>query len=456
MEKEEIIRRVEAYRTEIVRRLGLLVSIPSVRGEAEENAPFGREPARALDTALELLKQDGFKTVNLDHYAGYAELGRGEEVIGVIGHLDVVPASREDGWHSDPFTMKQEGDTLYGRGVSDDKGAVAASMIALKVLKDAGVDCSKRIRLIMGTNEESGSRGLQYYVEKEGHVDYGFTPDGDFPGVYGEKGMIGAVYRSKSTSLLDVEGGQARNIVCAKVTAKVAKNTYSGKLLRDYFNNRDIAFEIEEGNAADVLTVYGRAAHASTPEMGVNAISQLFTGLHAAGMQDPFVDFYCSHFGLETNGASLGAALSDEYGSLTLNCGMITMKDGVIEGSIDIRFPVTMTSRQVLKAMEGHLEDEGGKIEIIDTVEPLFFAPDSPLVTSLAQAYVEMTGDQEHTPMTIGGGTYAKEIHNTIAFGCAFPERDYHIHNADEWVTVDELVQQAEIYVLALLKLLEL
>lgn len=456
MNKEAIKSRVESYRDELVRRLGVLVAIPSVQGEAEENAPFGKGPAAALDAALEMLAKDGFQTVNLDHYAGYAEMGSGEKLIGITGHLDVVPANKEDGWNSDPYTMVQSDGVLYGRGVSDDKGAVVASMIAMKVLKDAGVAMNKRVRLIMGTNEETGSRGIQYYVEKEGHPDYGFTPDGEFPGVYGEKGIIGASYTSKKTSILAIDGGSASNIVCAKVVCKVAKNSYSGKILSDYFNNNDISFAIENGDDGDTITVLGKAAHASTPDQGVNAISWLFAGLREAGSQDPFVSFYTSHFGLETNGASLGIRLSDEYGALTLNNGVIHMSDGVIHGSIDIRFPVTMSSRQVIKAMNGHLEDEGGMIEVKNSVEPLFFAPDSPLVSKLAEAYVEMTGDTEHQPMTIGGGTYAKTIHNTIAFGCAFPDVDYRIHDANEWVRVDDLLLQAEIYVEAILKLMEI
>ena len=456
MNKEAIKSRVESYRDELVRRLGVLVSIPSVQGAAEENAPFGKGPAAALDAALDMLAKDGFRTCNVDHYAGYAEMGSGDKLIGITGHLDVVPANREDGWHTDPFTMVEKDGILYGRGVSDDKGAVVASMIAMKVLKDAGVPMNKRVRLIMGTNEETGSKGIQYYVQKEGHPDYGFTPDGEFPGVYGEKGIMGASYSSKKTSILAIDGGTATNIVCAKVTCKVAKNSYSGKTLSDYFNNNDISFSIECGEDGDSITVLGKAAHASTPDQGVNAISWLFAGLREAGFQDPFVNFYNSHFGLETDGASLGIRLSDEYGALTLNNGVIHMSDGVIRGSIDIRFPVTMTARQVTRAMSEHLEDEGGVIEVNNAVEPLFFAPDSPLVSKLAEAYVEMTGDTVHQPMTIGGGTYAKTIHNTIAFGCAFPDVDYRIHDADEWVRVDELLLQAEIYVLAVLKLMEI
>lgn len=457
MNREAIKSRVEGYRKELLRRLDALVAIPSVQGEPEPDAPFGTQPAKALDTALAMLAADGFKTVNLDHYAGYAEIGAGEKVIGVIGHLDVVPAAKADGWSYDPFTMTEKEGVLYGRGVSDDKGAVVASMIALNVIKDAGIPLPKRIRLIMGTNEESGSKGLQYYVAKEGHVDLGFTPDGDFPAIHGEKGMIAASYRSKATNIRSIQGGTARNIVCAKVTCTVNKNTFSNKKLSDYFNNNDLRYETQEDEETTTITVFGKASHASLPEQGVNAVSHLFAALRSAGLQDPFVEFYTKHFGVETNGASLcGKVLQDDYGELTLNNGVITMRDGVIEGTIDIRFPVTMTVRQVLKTMEEHMEDENGVITVHETVEPLFFPIDSPLVSCLAGAYADMTGDRDHQPLVIGGGTYAKEIHNTIAFGCAFPGNDYRIHDTDEWVRIDELLLQAEIYVEGICRLLNI
>ncbi len=447
---------VAGYKDEMIDRIGKLVAIHSVESESEENAPFGKGPAEALNTALQMLADDGFKTVNLDNYIGYAEIGEGDQTIGVVGHLDVVPAVKEDGWNSDPFEMVIDGDTLYGRGVADDKGAVVASMVALKVIRDLNVPLNKKIRLIMGTNEETGSKCLAHYVQKEGDVDYGFTPDGDFPCVHGEKGMVQAKYFSKSTTIRNIRGGTAKNVVCPKVTIEVEKCSYSGKTLTDFFHNNNIDFIVNAKEDSDEITVIGKAAHASIPHLGVNAISWLFAGLKAAGFQDPFVDFYTEKFGLETNGESLECALVDEYGALTLNCGVISMQDGIIEGSIDIRFPVTMHSKTIVKALVENGVSDGGEIEVLGVAEPLFFQPDSPLITSLVSAYQEVTGDTESKPFTLGGGTYAKGIKNTVAFGCAFPGKDYRIHDANEWVPIDELLLQAEIYVKGILKLLEL
>jgi len=236
---------VYEYKEELLSRLGKLISINSVEGTPEPDAPFGKGPKVALETALEMMKADGFDTVNLDNYIGYAEIGSGEKLIGIIGHLDVVPANVKDGWDSDPFEMVEKDGVLYGRGVSDDKGAMVASMIALKVIKDMNVPLTKRIRLIFGTNEETGSKCLKHYVEKEGSVDYGFTPDGDFPGVHGEKGMISMRYLSKHTTIKDIQGGSAKNIVCRNCYVVIDKNSFSRKTLEDYFNNENLEFSIE-------------------------------------------------------------------------------------------------------------------------------------------------------------------------------------------------------------------
>ena len=242
--------------------------------------------------------------------------------------------------------------------------------------------------------------------------------------------MVSAVYRSKKTGIRDIKGGTAKNIVCRRCYIVVDKCSFSRKKLTDWYNNNNIDFEIEDQDQTVKITVTGVAAHASTPELGTNAISYLLVGLKEAGYQDPFVDFYCTHFGLNTDGTGLGVKCSDEYGALTLNCGVIGIDNGVVTGSIDIRYPVTMNSRAVCKMMNDRLSDDGGEVEVLHTVEPLYYPSDSTLVTCLTEAYQEVTGDTETQPMVIGGGTYAKGIDNTIAFGCAFPGNDYHIHGS--------------------------
>lgn len=450
----DIKQRVKSYEERMLNDLAALVSYNSVLGEAKPNAPFGEVPSACLDKALEIAEGYDFRTCNVDHYAGYAEIGEGEPLIGILAHLDVVPAG--EGWETDPFTLTRAGDRVYGRGTSDDKGAVAASLIAMKVLQEMNVPLNKRIRLILGTNEETGSKCLAHYVEKEGHIDMGFTPDGTFPGVHGEKGALGLTFRSVKTKIADIHGGVASNVVCNHCTAVLNEADVSSAQLEAVLKAHPVTFKIEAQGDYYTIDVFGTAAHASTPKLGVNAIGELMAALEEAGMQDEFVSFYNRRIGVQCDGSGCGCKVEDEYGPLTFSNGMIRTEDGVISGTIDIRFPVTMKSDQIVGLIETSLAAEAaGVITIERETEPLFFPIDSPLVSRLLEAYQEVTGDLESRPITMGGGTYAKGIHNCIAFGCEFEGEDCHIHDANEFVRIDCLLQQAEIYVHALMKLLE-
>ncbi|MBR5740362.1 MAG: Sapep family Mn(2+)-dependent dipeptidase, partial [Firmicutes bacterium] len=204
---------------EMLESLARLVKYNSVQGEALEGKPFGEGPAAVLREALEMAEEMGFRTKNVDNYCGYAEIGEGNDIIGLVGHLDIVPAGT--GWDTDPFTMVRKGDRVYGRGVSDDKGGVVASLYAAKRILDSGIPLNKRIRVLMGCNEESGSRCMAYYNEHEEPITLGFTPDGDFPGIYGEKGMFGMIARSRNTKIVDINGGFVSNAVCSQCTTVV-------------------------------------------------------------------------------------------------------------------------------------------------------------------------------------------------------------------------------------------
>lgn len=447
--------RVLAYKDEMIETLAKLVSYNSELDTSNPDYPFGQVNAECLHAALEICAANGMKTVNLDNYIGYGELGEGEEVVGVIGHLDIVPAG--EGWNTDPFVLTEKDGKLYGRGSSDDKGGVVASLYALKILQDMGVEFTKRVRLIMGCNEETGSKCLAYYVKKEGDVDYGFTPDAMFPGTFGEKGMVAATFSAPSEKILDIKGGAATNVVCAHVETKLAKGACNLNQLKASLISNDVKFTVEEHEAYDEIHVFGVAAHASTPEHGRNAISFLMDALYDAGIEDEFVTSYHKMIGLSTDGAGCDVKLNDDYGALTLNVGVIGKKENVITATIDIRFPVTLTSVMVTVPMEAAFKTVKAELNIHGAHEPLFLPLDSDLVRALVSAYQSVTGDTETQPMTMGGGTYAKGIKNTIAFGGGFPNSENcHMHDANEFIKVDELLLQTEIYVQAILNILAL
>lgn len=210
----DIKNRINELTDDMLSDLAALVRINSVEGEALPGKPFGEGPAEVLKEALDIADRMGFETKNLDNYCGYAQIGSGEEIIGLVAHLDVVPAG--EGWLTDPFMLSRKEGYVYGRGVSDDKGAAVASLYALKLLQESGVPLNKRVRLVLGCNEETGSRCMKHYNEVEEPLTAGFTPDGEFPGIHGEKGMAKMTARSKHTKIRSIEGGFVSNAVCSR------------------------------------------------------------------------------------------------------------------------------------------------------------------------------------------------------------------------------------------------
>ena len=258
----------------MLKDLALIVSYNSV-SKADKNSkyPFGETNAKLLDETLKIFSREGLNTKNIDYYAGYGEIGSGEKLIGILAHLDIVPSG--EGWTSDPFTLTFKDGKIFGRGVADDKGPVISALYALKYFKEADIKLDKRVRLIVGCSEETGCQCINYYVKKEGHIDYGFTPDGAFPGIYGEKGLIGGTFLGKNTKIKDIKGGLVPNAVCSEVYAVFDLYSLNSDKLKEYFNNNQIKYKLERNNY-DKLTVYGIAAHASTPELGINAIGHMF------------------------------------------------------------------------------------------------------------------------------------------------------------------------------------
>ena len=437
--KEEI----HALSDEMITNLGRLVAIDSQLGTPAEGMPFGEGPAKALSEGLKIAQELGFHTVNLDNYCGYAEMGEGEEIVGIAGHLDIVPVGGD--WTHDPFKLTREGDYVYGRGTTDDKGPVLEALYAMKLLRDSGVKLNKRVRLIMGCNEETGSKCMEHYNEVAEELSCGFTPDANFPCIHGEKGHMSMMAYSKNTKIISMNGGFVSNAVCDTCTTVIPASAGMKDKLEEALSQTGLKeYKVTEQNGQISIYAKGIPAHASTPTLGVNAAGVTFECLEKAGFEDDFVKFYNSHLGTACDGSGIDLKFEDEYGDLTFCNGIVKTEDGVISCTIDIRVPVTLKAQQVRKMCEGRLEDENGRIEIIEIGDPLFFPRQSPLVT----------GDTENEPMVIGGGTYAKSLKNIIAFG---PEKlgiDYRIHSADEYILVSGMEEAVLIYMEAIRNLL--
>lgn len=446
---------IKGYQDEMLECIARLVKYNSVEGEPLPGMPFGEEPAKVLAEALSIAEEMGFKTVNLDNYCGYAEMGEGDDIIGIAAHLDIVPVG--DGWHYDPLSLTIEGDRVYGRGTTDDKGPVIMALYAMKIIRDLDIPLNKRVRLIMGCNEETGSLCMAHYNKVEEPITMGFTPDASFPCIHGEKGMFGMTATSKNTKIIYAEGGIVFNAVCDHCTIVIPASEIDVEALKaELAKTPLVSFDVTSSGDEVTIKSEGVAAHSMVPFLGINATGHIMDALAKAGFEDDFVDFYNSRIGLSCDGSGCGLKLSDDYGDLTMNNGIIKMEDGNIVCTIDNRFPVTYTTSDLEKACAPYMEDEKGRLDIMMKVEPLFFSPESDVVKALYSAWVDVTGDTEHKPEVIGGGTYAKSLPGIVAFGPEMPGVDYRIHNADEFMEISGMQTSTEIYVKAIENMLKL
>ena len=436
----------------MIEDLQALIRIKSVEGEAEEGMPFGPGPKAALDEALALCERLGFRTKNLDGYAGYAEFGEGDEVVGILAHLDVVPEG--DGWKFGPYEAKIEDGKMFGRGTIDDKGPAVAALYGMKRVMESGVALKRRVRLIFGTNEETGWGGIRYYVEKEGGVTCGFTPDGAFPLIHGEKGIMDVKFTKSyestqaSVSLVSLDGGNAVNMVPDSATATIA-----GEGAQAWMEDvkaaieKDDRFSVSESDQHWTITRTGKSAHGSTPELGENAVSHLIEFLLEQGLEDECLKDYQKLVGLEMDGTSFGCKMADEYGALTFNVGLFHLEDGQASFRVNIRYPISEKMEDVTKALQSiAVEKFGWSFEMFSHLAPIYREKDDALVQTLWGVYKEVTGDLEKEPFTIGGGTYARAMDNVVAFGPGLMGSGKLAHQPNEYIEIEELIALADIY----------
>lgn len=462
-----INRLVENYKDQIVKHTQELIKIKSTEKQGSPGKPFGEEVNQALEYVLKLSEELGFETLNLDGYAGHAEIGQGDETLGILVHLDVVPEG--DGWTYTAYGGEIHNGRIYGRGASDDKGPTVAALFAMKVVKELGVKLNKKIRIIFGTNEETNWDCMKHYFRKMKAPDMAFTPDSDFPVIFAEKGILVLSlvrkledkYREK-IEILEIKGGNRPNMVpdLCKAVIKVADDA------KDDFINKFEEFKANTGSQLslemnkDNITIVseGVSAHGSTPQSGTNAISHLmsFLGLvaHSNCSTHDFIKMYNEKLGMEVNGESLGCGFEDDVtGKLTLNVGMIEVNSKEAKLTLDIRYPVKLTREDVIKSIENNLMETGVNVEIESYMDPLYIPLDHPLVQKLMKVYREETGDTTSQPITTGGGTYARSMKNAVAFGPSFPGQEDVAHQKDEYISIEHLIKITQIYAKAIYEL---
>lgn len=437
---------IRARADELLAELAALIQIPSVASEPEEGAPYGREPLRCLEHMLALCERLGLRTGRMDNRVGWCEYGDGAEMVGVLVHLDVVPAG--SGWtEAEPFSGEIKDGRIYGRGTMDDKGPAVGAVYALAALKDAGVKLTRRIRILFGTSEEVGCNDIAWYVEHGGELPViGFTPDAEYPVINGEKGIIDATYvktlhQTGAYRLLKLEGGTASNISPAHAVAEIAcPADAAAKIAAD----KVTVTPIEGGIRVEAA---GVSVHGSTPELGENAVGRLAQALAQLPFEGDAADciaFLADRIGMECHGESLGLAMRDDLGPLTFNLGVMKLKDDALSLSFTIRYPVSRTYDDVFPRVERAFTLGGFTLTDQWSKPSLYVSPESELIRKLSKVYEEQTGSAAALK-TLGGGTYAKSMPNLVAFGPIFPGDVVREHQANEYVPVEWVLRNAEI-----------
>jgi predicted dipeptidase len=423
-----------------------LVSIPSVCEEGAGEAPFGEAIDRSLRKALQIADDLGFRTrYGEGGYYGIAEIGEGVEMLGILGHLDVVPPGKLGDWEHDPFDPVEKDGMLYGRGTQDDKGPLLASLFAVKALMDAGVKFNKRVRFIFGTDEETLWRCINRYKEKEELPGMGFSPDSRFPLTYAEKGLLQLHLEGSNESGIRLAGGSAFNAVPDMIF-------YEGERQDDLADRLDqLGFEYEWNE--DGIEVKGRAAHAMVPEEGINAIARLCMALYAIGIESKAINFIAQEIGEDPNATRIFGECADEpSGKLKFNVGKIDL--GKVEQlSIDSRLPVTVPKAEIIARLSAAAAKYGLVYKEFDWLAPIYLPLDHFMIETLMKVYRQYSGDTLTEPRASGGATYARAIDNCVAFGALFQDELLTEHQPNERAVLKNLYKAMEIYAHAVFEL---
>ncbi len=458
---------VQNRKEELIKDLFGLLQIESVKDLTTKTSkyPMGENVGKALEYILHLSNEAGFKTKNVDGFAGYAEHGNytDDDHVGVLCHVDVVPATGD--WSSPPFEPTIRDGKIFARGSIDDKGPTMAAFYGLKLVKELGLPMKRNVRIIFGTDEESGMSCMRHYQQVEKMPTLGFAPDADFPIINAEKGQMSIkIVQNKSShstkaniNLVSFSAGTRINMVPEQATAVLSGNISEvAEKFEEYCKENQYHHSMEVFTDKIKLSLFGISAHAMEPFAGRNAGTALGEFLSSFQLQSdvqPFLSLL-SELHNDYYGEKIGISYSDDVtGSLTVNPGIIQYKhDGEATIFLNMRCPVTLDFKQTKEKIVKAVEDKGFSIAEYRESSPHFVDGDDPMIQALQKVYQEET-NLEPTLLSSGGATYARFIEKGVAFGACFPGKEYRAHQQDEYIEVEDLLKATAIYARAIYEL---
>lgn len=432
MSYQNISNYLDSQKDNIVCNIINFVKIPSV----SSNSP---EVANSLDFILKLAKEMGLKAQKvLDGQIGIVEVGEGNETIGILAHVDVVPAGDISLWKEDPFNPVVKNGEIWGRGTLDDKGPAIAALYAIKAVEQLGIPFKKKIQLILGTQEEVEWVDMDAYVKDFPLPDYGFTPDGEFPLCNIEKGFADVRIE------IPIEKSMNGEIIIKSINGGVIPNIIPDKCVAVLENKTN---EI-------TLTTTGKATHSSIPENGVNAIVSMCTfldtlpavnnGLKKAVklIAEKFADSNCKEIGMH----STDEYFNGEY--IHRNTAAITMMH-TYNNSVLICFNIRHaygTSDQKIKDVFTNIAGcVGGKIVHCVCKPPVYISKDRPFMKIFADVYDDISGYKNEFSLAYGG-SYAKAMPNIVSWGPLFPGELDTCHEENERISIENILKMSKIY----------
>lgn len=466
MYKEKIDAFIEENKDILIEDICGLIRIPSVVNGSQGELPYGRYSAEALDYVLRRAQEMGFETKNLDYRMGYAAYGPEPRKVDIVSHVDVVKA--DEGWTiTDPFNPCVKDGKIYGRGAADDKGPTIAALYALYVVKQLGIPLKRGVRVVMGCNEENGTReDLRHYISSENAAEISISPDADYPVINVEKGSLrGRVtaefeQEDKLPRIRTIDGGKLRYEIPGVAKASVKGMTVEelAPFILGAKRDNDISITVEkEDDDILFLQAQGRKTHVGAMDLGNNAITGMIdfllslplaqcTGVdRLRGLQEVFPHG-------DNKGTAAGIARSTkDSGDLSCTFNIFHYTEQGFTGSFDSKTPLGCTEENTKKVMVSSLENRGITVQECE-LKPVHYVPlDGELVQTLLSLYTEYTG-LEGYGVTIDGTTYLHGMKNAVAFGCAMPGVDNHMHMGNEFADIDVLLMSVKIYARAIIE----